>query len=96
MNVSVTDTTGHPVPGATVGEAAADPTAPFALFPGATAQPGTQSATPQTTDANGQATLCLYPAPAAHLTAASGARQGSTVADTSTGTATIGYRHCRR
>jgi YVTN family beta-propeller protein len=89
VNVSVTDTTGHPVPGATVGEAAADPTAPFALFPGATAQPGTQSAAPQTTGATGQATLCLYPAPAAHLTAASGARQGTAVTDTSTGAATI-------
>jgi hypothetical protein len=89
VNVSVTDTTGHPVPGATVSEAAADPTAPFALFPGATAQPGTQSTAPQTTDATGQATLCLYPSPAAHLTAASGARQGSAVTDTSTGVATI-------
>jgi len=58
VNVTVTDTTGHPVPGATVGEAASDPTAPFALFPGATAQPGTQSATPQTTNGSGQATLC--------------------------------------
>jgi YVTN family beta-propeller protein len=89
VGVTVTDTTGHPVPGATVSEAAGDPTAPFALFSGATAEPGTQSATPQTTDASGQATLCLYPSPAAHLSAASGARQGSAVVDTGDGTATI-------
>jgi large repetitive protein len=88
-NVTVTDTTGHPVPGATVGEAANDPTAPAALFSGATAEPGTQSATPQTTDTNGQATVCLYSAPAAHLTATSGARQGAATVDTGNGTATI-------
>ncbi|HEY2575460.1 MAG TPA: Ig-like domain repeat protein [Streptosporangiaceae bacterium] len=89
VGVTVTDTTGHPVPGATVGEAAADPTAPFALFSGGTAEPGTQSATPQTTGASGHATLCLFPSPAAHLTAASGARQGSATVDTGNGTATI-------
>jgi YVTN family beta-propeller protein len=89
-NVTVTDTTGHPVAGATVSEAAADPTAPFALFPGATAEPGTQSATPQVTGASGQATLCLYPSPAAHLTAAGPTGQGSAVADTSGGPVTIG------
>jgi YVTN family beta-propeller protein len=88
-NVSVTDTTGHPISGATVSEAAADPTAPFALTAGATAGPGTQTATSQATDDTGQATLCLYPSPAAHLTATSGARQGSATVDTSGGTASI-------
>ena len=88
-NVTVTDTTGHPVAGATVSEAAADPTAPIALFPGATAEPGAQSATPQTTGGGGQATLCLYPSPAAHLTAAGPTGQGSATADTSGGSVTI-------
>jgi large repetitive protein len=88
-NVSVTDTTGHPISGATVSEAAADPTAPFALTAGASAEPGTQTATSQATDSTGQATLCLYPSAAAHLTATSGALQGSATVDTSGGTASI-------
>lgn len=72
LTVSVTDTTGHQISGATVSEAANDPTTPFAL----TAGPGTQTAAPQITGGTGQATLCLYPSSAAHLTAANGALQG--------------------
>jgi YVTN family beta-propeller protein len=89
LNVSVNDSTGHALSGATVSQAASDPTSPFSLAAGSSAEPGTQTATPQTTGANGQATVCLYPSSAAHLTATSGALQGSATVDTSSGSATI-------
>jgi YVTN family beta-propeller protein len=89
LNVAVDDTTGHPLSGATVSEAANDPTSPFALAAGATPEPGTQTATPQATDPSGQATLCLYPASAANLTASSGALQGSATVNTGSGSVTI-------